>query len=1604
MGVLDHRPFLPAPTDSSLDFAGDESPVEQDLETDLSKVTDATHHTVPDDGTPITVQTSLKRSKTTHQSNPAQQSQASLLIEYFENHSDPERKPSIRVRVAPSRSGNKGKARDTADVVDSAAVSRKPSHRQRIPSHRLSDESSEIYPMATSRLSRPPELEFQQGSEISALSDSPPAKFIVPGSDISSMPADSMLGVPNTAADNRRGATSDRENLKPPVIAFDRGNASSERLTQKVIEKLASRPRTTTRPTTSDRHRSAVSREVEANNSRRRTGKNIEDDSYTGTGSSLVSGSALSGEHRSHDQRSVRSGQSQSQVSINNPKLLSTVEDAIRRLILPELKEIKKDQRHASHRKKEYPSDLSESSVSREEISRRKSSGSKSRRRSSGKEHSHRVSSGSKRREKSHKDVEYDSPSEQSYQRSESISSISIDEDPKARKHRKSHRARDAAAGALVGGALTAAALKHHDSGSSLEHRERRKKRSKSRSTRTESIAEDDEIFHKHNVPPMPMRSEVDSTITRSSLLSSNTAGTATPTRREVRRVVRGSPYELQSPVSETSSKGSPERDRLGSEKAPVNIKTGLGTHHGNFSEQDLAPQREDMGSDEEDDAFSPGYGPIGHGLLTDPERAKAYERNLHHGHPIRRGLSPIQSVASYATTEPPRTSLIQPKSRDTLTSAQEHQDDASERSYSSANSIDVAKGRLRQQAPYGRSETTRNMALRSPDSPEAQYRDSMPQSDISNTQQARSTFTDDSLDAPYIDKVTAGRQVAYGFGANPEVIHTPDDVESAVASLCEPSVLESRGGQSPQLSQGGSPGRRSIGSPRMVARDVVGARGGSPLKHQMIAPHDFEPAYAAGIAPPVTFSQARTGGSERLAEPHSPDVVMQTAPANETQDANSPESEITTNPSVIQGPIAGYVAGNTSHWPYGPTPPPVETQTLPGSNRSLGTTAPELVPEPLSMSHGPGQKPDLYTTRAAELTPPGGKDEGYETGANAHSPAIDPTQQRSIPKGLPFSQELAFEDDDLDDPFTQKRDHYASGLSHGMSPLYDNANGRGADRIYDKDIRALMDHLTVRDAQRNARDTEILITLVRTAAEMRNSFEDMKKLMDDQGNNFLEETSKQHEQTQKIIGGPRPQPVSTKSARTLASEEDDLPAKRRNVFRRALMGLGNKNTQDLQNIESMLMQLLDEVEGLRALHTVGAVPHEPRSNSVHSVENGRAATDTGYEPEGQAGTSSTGDRSGVYSNNSSRQADYRGYNIRHDSRNRVSTVMEHEDEYDYDGNPDNRQSTPRATRGASEPVHTPPRIHDANNGTMSNEHTPNASNENSSGRKHKSSALSFLPKMVSRWSKTTASSADYRGSTQAKARPYSQVSQSGSNLQGYEYDPHGDDAIRSNSSIQDGHYANENRPPSPLIPSQVSDNHPKYQGFRNSINLQHPQPRQGPTGRFQNHLESEAQYYDGHDPTSPTSVTSSNWEAQAALSGMHGAEYHGGYQDGAQLSPIIDDQHSQRTAGALGKNGPPRPPKVLEEDPLVPPRPPKVVMSPPASRQTTYVDHVAAARAGSPAFDKVSFSTCDCTWHANEYSRQSLPLDNRLAKPASLRDLDLCLPQDSTARGMVGT
>ncbi|MCJ1397198.1 hypothetical protein MMC11_000390 [Xylographa trunciseda] len=1680
MGVDPRRPPLPAPTESSTLQTSHEDVTATDLATDLSHRTDRTSYSIPDDGSPITITTKTRKGNKSEErenilTRTTQQSQTSLLIEYFEGGKGPNvhSRPSVRVKVTPSSAR---KSKDTKDHIQitEAGGHRKPSYTRRISlgprgTGELrgvdSDERSiSSYTSAAEDSSlvgqRPPvEIEVlhkDKGSNLSAANLGGERQYITQNaSDISSMPPDSMLEgniASNVPRRNRsRSLTRDRvvatnDTLKTPSRRRSR-SLSRERITKKVIEKLGNKSPNAS----SQKHKHgsksrsrSVSKEqiVETVQSpKRRSSRhhNVEE-LASAAESSLLTTSQVSDKRRSGDQYSFRSGTSKS--SINNPKLLETVEDAIRRLILPELTALKIEQKTQQNRSK-FDSERRDSmasagsSQSREEITRRVSkhasapdfSGKPKVVLNRDSQNPGTTLSGNslKGRKDRRREKEYESPSERSFDRGMSEETVIRDGENVARKRSKGLK--DLAAGALVGGILTHAALKHHDSKSSIDRRERRKRRSKSHS-RSESLAEStEEIFQRHDVPPMPMRSEItDSDLTRDSILSERTSTPTSERRRaEIRYVARGSPREITSPTPKTPI------------RSPGALRS-LETYHGIGSGDavDYHSSRRAIKQPEEhhgrnlDNALA-GAATATAGVLAAEHilehRNSNKERSYAHG----RGLSPIQSVATDRDdSEPPnRDSFRHTRSSDSLSSAEhshERENAVSIKSLSSMPSTDFARSRR----PKGISLETGEEILEPHEEEDTdieqekqqamdawyeqqheeneRYRDSLGNDSFRDSKidiKHLTNYTDDSMDAPYLDKVTAAQHIR-GIGANPEYIHTPLAVESAVASLHDSSVFDVRSTQSgvsrrEEQSYLDSPNDDDIEHTEELVQNHRDLRNGSPLKNEYrgltnhlestpLSEKFYNKKTAAGS--PARDTTRSIGDQDEPVKMTASGIPLADSPLPEIGYQLDSKSDISTNPSIIQGPLGGVPIENRTHWPYQPTPPQSKGDLLLRSNNnsvheSLKAAAANLLSaaagagaivagsqkerkvkeierdgprDVQSFQHGTGDSyqndtdngfsvRDPYLNGQAIPTPMTAnlvKDEGYVSAANPRSAGALTPDYRKKGVGLFDDDGMGSVNDLLgsEDPFLSKSHmRHLSGNSHGMaSPIYDNATGRGIDRIQSKDVVALMDHLTVRDAQRNARDTEILVTLVRSAAEMRNSFEDMKRFIAEQDEMLIDVGGKQHDRTtQKIIGGPRPQPLGTSRIPRRSSTDDDTidePSKRRSVFRRALRGLGGRSSNDLARIEEMLVHLLGEVEELKAGKEMRPSPGAAQGNSYNSYENMRDVAPEGYEPEGQAGTSSTGNQSGYFSNPPSRQANrQRGFDGVRGSQNRVSTVLEGDEEPEilledhernvldnqFENNEQLLTPTREIPRGGSVPLGTPPAIH-MPTGTQSNENTPKTSTDKS--RKHKSSSSSFFPK-ISRWSKTTASTiADNVRGGGRQDRPFSQVSRSGSDLNyniDDHYDPQGDDRIRSNDSVD------QDRPPSPLIPSQVSEK-PAYQAHRDSLNLQHPQPRPGPTARYQNHLESQAQTL--NSPISPSSDQFGSNPILARYAPGSGNRLSGG---AGNLSPISDagfSEVSQRT-------GPQRPPKVRDDGPLVPQRPPKTTAP---EDKPTFADRSAAA------------------------------------------------------------
>ncbi|KAI9659090.1 MAG: hypothetical protein M1821_002050 [Bathelium mastoideum] len=1664
MGVDTTKPPLPAPTEeSTLSSAEKTSLLPDDLATDVSRMTDKTSYSIPEDGSPITISTK-KISGDSHALRKGRhQSQTSLLIEYFEGGKEgdkPKSRPSVRVKVTPSSARKVSAGSDHIQITETGK-NRKPSYTRRISLGNKNEklqlgvpEGTEVSYSDESNLSGRPPIEVEvlhhNGSDLSAANVMRDQRSMPAASDISSMPPDSMLeGATAPVAAYRRSSRSversvdqsDDGTLKAPSRARSR-SLSRERIKKRVMQELAERPRES-----SSRHKHRSERTSSKDYSRHRTHRHSRDtDPVSGAESSLLSASNVSGSAVSGSQQSYRSSTSGS--SITNPKLLHTVEDAIRRLILPELSALKQEQRtdrnqrrferdsrdsYTSTHRDSYASTSPE--TTREDPQRRLSKSSSAPNvakkpkvvlnrdeEDPGVTLSHGDSVKSKKVRRSSRE----STSERSLNSRDTQDTAIRDEKVHRIRSKDSHRLRDAAAAGIAGGVLTAAALRHHDSRASLDSsgRKKKKRRSKSRTRSrshsiTESVEEPPLSPLKDDVPPLPMRSEQGSELTRESILSAETQrpDSMVSIQREppIREVSRGSVQEAMSPASGTPT------------GTPIALQRNMGTEHSNASREDISVRNASSTHSIPGRAKTAGLAAAGFtgGLATkhvydqfsgEPEPIATQDYASLHS---ERAVSPVQSEVSYDKGGRERLDLQDrgSVSRRSISNLSAHSA-ASSPSTKQARSrrrprginleseyevlgedpIDVEPGT---QTPkeenyddwYERQHEENERLRRSPDTPS--------QRDSTVTDYKRmTTYTDDSLDARQADRGSAEQDVRE-IGANPDYIHTPIAVESAVASLHEPSTISVRSSHSGPLLKRDGLSNQELAR-ETEEREVIDDQQ-TPTADDRYSPSKDRWAALRDHARTISGKSTDSGEWNKVST-QSPKVELGASgipdmhnPMPEIGHGLEDGSDINTNPSIIQGPIGG-TPGARDTWGYDDSHSPAQISTPVGHHdaqqismqRGKASLLPAVAAGAVAAGagaaradHGKHKDEQMQEQREVEQQPYVEDDQSepvYENlGEDAYATTknympASPEQNRDegymsarSPKNYtpePYRKGSRLLDDDgfrslddgmgADDPFTAPRHvRHLSGNSHGMaSPLYDAATGKGMDSIKSKDVVALMDHLTVRDAQRNARDTEILVTLVRSAAEMRNSFEEMKKFIAEQDRMIMANTDKDADITvQKVLGGPRPQPP--RMTRRTTDDSEDVQAKRKNIFRRALKGLGNKSSNDISRMEGMLTQLLAEVEELKA-HPNAAPQPVARDPSLTSYENLRAAPDPGYEPEGQAGTGSTATNSGYLSTHPSRERNmHSGYDGRRGSGHRVSTVMEGDEDLEEheatmlnDGyeNTERMLTPTQEARGGNMAYDSPTRSGAHYQGAQSVENTPRTERKSS---KHQSntSSLFGIPK-ISRWSRTTASSApeNFRRDSRDKDRPESEASPSASNANvtspyddGYDVHPddvhpddvHTDDRIRSQNSLRDPaaeeHYQQQQqyqRAHSPLVPQdeqvpeddfQVDD--PKYQAHRNSLNLQHPQPRPGPTSRHKTNLESQAFAF-GNSRTPDADLLGSNPSLSLARNRLSGGM--------GNMSPVQSDGGSSNES----YTAPTRPPKVRDDGPLVPQ---------PANQSTSY-------------------------------------------------------------------
>lgn len=1203
MGV---KPPLPAPTESSTLQTSGGSVTGTDLATDVSRRTEKTSISIPEDGSPVTITTKKRRDNRDRErehtlTKASHHSQTSLLIEYFEGGKGPNvhARPSVRVKVTPSAAR---KIKDTNEHIQVTEVggNRKPSYTRRISlgpkssgekrmTESTDDKSISSHNSAAddSNIGRgypPVEIEVMkgEGSDLSSVGVPADKRYTnQTASEISSMPPDSMLegnGSHITPKRTRsrsisRDAAVDNNTLKTPSRRRSR-SLSKERLTQKVIEKLGRSPKevSSERRRTSGKtgSRSASKEHIIENSktSKRRPSRHHQDEiSQSGTESLLTDASP---KRRSGDQYSFRSGTSKS--SINNPKLLETVEDAIRRLILPELTTLKQEQKMHQNRdtfERTHRESINSTSSLPRDTARRVSKHASAPDvnpkvvLNRDENNSGVVLSGDtiKGRKETRRMKPADSPSTRSFEREMSEETVIRDEETVNRKKSKDgHRLRDAAAGGIAGGILTAAALRHHDSKSSVESRERRRRRRSKSHSRTASVAgSTEEIFYKHDVPPMPMRSDIHSSeLTRDSLLSERTEEPSSPSvdlrRKEIREVSRGSPREVLSPASRTPT------------RTPLSGK-GLSMQHSNHSRGDLSghnsPSERSLLSDKHAShtAGLESAAVTGAGILAANEMLTPHDTYDHHeedsfAHRAQsRGLSPIQSVASYREEEDVahHETIDHAHSSGSLSSLgrkSRGNSGISIKSLSSAASTNIARSNRPEGINLERSEDVleqhgalRDSTITQSESPSRdhtmddwyeqqheendRYRDSYRDS-YANSSDPRidikhlTNYTDDSADV-----VTDARHVQ-DIGANPDYIHTPLAVESAVASLHDPSVLSVRSKFGDRSVIESDEGHAGYGHHEGSAEYLEYEKHEHPGK---LAPM----SHSAHLSPQRSHDKVRHSPAEsprqsiaRSLEEHDDDHVRLGASGlPDTEDPmpeighipDSEESDLNTNPSIIQGPIGGVQHGSRDHWPYQETPPTAKVEF---SNRShdssahdsLKAAAANFLSKAALANSGKGKVDDYSRDGSMKeneapldqdeyekdvnydyehgdsYSPPAIKDEGYghvlsDTAHRRQRHQASPTmkdegyvsaQQPRSPGAIsPDSKARSpgiFEDPGIDigggmmgddDPFvgSEKHARHLSGYSQGMpSPLYDSATGRGVDRIHSKDIVALMDHV----------------------------------------------------------------------------------------------------------------------------------------------------------------------------------------------------------------------------------------------------------------------------------------------------------------------------------------------------------------------------------------------------------------------------------------------------------------------------------------------------------------------------------------------------------------
>lgn len=678
------RPLpVPSATESSI-----MSPTQSELGAE-----DKSSYSLPEDGTPVTIKT--------HNRGKSQTSLLIEYFEGGKGApSGDGRKPSVRVRLTPSHKSNRkssGSSRGRIEITE-AKSTRRSSQSRRADRHSQSalarsenesmsvlsggDEDNNSYASATeeSSVSRNIEIEIGERSERSANRRARrPASPLIPSadskhsynagntSDISAIPSDSFLDEPYVSRKNSDVKSPGSRSMSPSRGGDALAGAGAGITAAAVTDKLRTKSRDESRNREYERgerekvsvtktrgdkeksgsnnrlHKSTKSRtsslskeerSSKRSESPRRRSKQSES-MVSGADSSMLSTAAPS--QRSVGAESMRSGQSKAS-SINNPKLLETVEDAIRRLILPELNALKREQSLRQDRKAASTTS-SATTASRDEGSDRRRTSRADR--NLGTTPTPKEPIKIEKRDREARNAFDESPAQSALSQDTRSDVHDIDHSPTG----SADRLKTAAAGAAAA----------HDSVKSPgENRSRRRRRELRNSAGNEYEDYDDDASSDFlaPAPPMPLLSDLNpSDVTRASILSADTDGPHSASEEIAPKQDQNGQYHTE------DSTPTPTR-------TPITLLS-LGTQHANISHGDLKQLPRQRGAENQGNDYHSGAPSVD--SYDDLDDYDDHEREYGNSpydyyntqevppplkyvpyQPEKRGLSPIPSVSGY--------------------------------------------------------------------------------------------------------------------------------------------------------------------------------------------------------------------------------------------------------------------------------------------------------------------------------------------------------------------------------------------------------------------------------------------------------------------------------------------------------------------------------------------------------------------------------------------------------------------------------------------------------------------------------------------------------------------------------------------------------------------------------------------------------------------------------------------------------------------------------------------------------------------------------------------------------------------------------------------